>query len=465
MTGPEETAIPLPLADIQGIILRDYDMPVVRHFLLGIENADSGRRFIGSLVNATASSLRITTAEVQPGVTPDYCLNIGFTYEGLKALHLPPSSLESFSSAESFVAGAAARANAIGDIGNSAPQRWKGHLGTSDVHVLLSLYAQDKNTLATRARALAEQFQRNALTLLQHEDGEELHDPYHDEKELPGKLIHFGYRDGISQPAIAGAPPPQFPSAAPVSAGAFLLGYPSQWTGFSYPVPRPPKLGRNGSFAVFRVFQQDVVGFEQHLEDTARATGMDKEEIAAKICGRWRNGTPLVLSPQGRSAVSFAQMNQFDYSSDRDGTTCPFGAHMRRTNPRGDMVAGGHGDKHPIIRRAMPYGPWYDPKTQGDDGIERGLLGLFICVSIEDQFEFLVINWINGSGFRPELPTGIPDPLIGKATPGQERFLIPTKGNPVSIKGFSQFVTTRGCAYCFLPSITGLKYMASLSPA
>ena len=78
-------------------------------------------------------------------------------------------------------------------------------------------------------------------------------------------------------------------------AGEFLFGYPSQYADFSYPVPEPPALGRNGSFMAFRILAQDCRSFEQFLTQAARQTGYDRELIAAKLCGRWRNGVPLLF--------------------------------------------------------------------------------------------------------------------------------------------------------------------------
>jgi hypothetical protein len=34
----------------------------------------------------------------------------------------------------------------------------------------------------------------------------------------------------------------------------------------------------------------------------------------------------------------------------------------------------------------------------------------------------------------------------------------------VILDGLSRFVTTRGGAYCFLPSVTALRYLADLRP-
>jgi deferrochelatase/peroxidase EfeB len=125
-------------------------------------------------------------------------------------------------------------------------------------------------------------------------------------------------------------------------------------------------------------------------------------------------------------------------------------------------VAGADNDRHPIVRRGMPYGPKYDPRDGKADDIERGLLGLFVCVSLEDQFEFLMTNWINRGGFRPELPSATQDLIAGNSVDGEAAFVIPGSSSTIAMPRFSRFVTTKGAAYCFLPSITGLKYIAAL---
>src|SRR5260370_12968065 len=85
----------LNLADVQGFILRGYRMPFVRHFVLQINNVAGSRQFLGSLVNEDeVSSPQITTAAPWTS-KPDYCLNIGLTYERLKELLLSADSLVS----------------------------------------------------------------------------------------------------------------------------------------------------------------------------------------------------------------------------------------------------------------------------------------------------------------------------------------------------------------------------------
>ena len=55
------------------------------------------------------------------------------------------------------------------------------------------------------------------------------------------------------------------------------------------------------------------------------------------------------------------------------------------------------------------------------------------------------------------------DPMIGTQDPAESIFVIPqSNGVPIKVTGFSSFVTTRAAAYCFLPSVTAIKFIARL---
>jgi len=292
---------------------------------------------------------------------------------------------------------------------------------------------------------------------------------------LPGSKAHFGYRDGFSQPTIDCGLENPVPDNQPIApTGEFLLGYPSQFDQFTYPVPLPDELGRNGSFLVLRILEQDCAAFDSLLNESEERYGIAGELLAAKVVGRWRNGTPLTISPDSDwpvPAPAASQLNQYDYAptdtnpeayDDRRGFRCPIGSHMRRANPRGATIAGNGGSRHRIVRRGVPYGPPYDP-SHPNDGIKRGLLGLFVGVSIKDQFEFLMSEWINGGNFAPGI-YGTTDPILGNSPQAENKFVIPRENEkPVVISDFPRLVTTRGSAYTFLPSITGLRFIADLT--
>ncbi len=418
---------------------------MVRHFLLTVGVPVEARKLLGRLVSGDdADALQITTArdwhvgfEPGPGDNPadlprrkpDYCLNLGITWPGLIALevkdHVPALSFKSFGA---FVAGAAARAELVGDTGSSGPKNWIGGFGTGADHVLLTLHAISPEALATYSDRLSILFkERDAFRELWRHDG----------------MALMEIKDGEAE---------------------------------NYFVPEPRELGLNGSFAVFKMAEADVVGFENFLQ--SNKDKIDPELLAAKMCGRWRNGVPLALSPDTDSppgGISPEQLNNFEYvnadgAGDPRGLRCPVGAHIRRINPRGQPVTGqghpgGSNNTHRLIRRGMPYGPVYDP-TQPYDGVERGLLGYFINSNIENQYEFVLSQWVNDSEFAGavRLPAKSKDPLIGAQDPTESIFVIPQANGapPITITGLSSFTSTKAAAYCFLPSVTAIKFIANL---
>ncbi len=444
----------IDLADVQGLIVRGYTMPVVRHVGLQVEDRSRAGLFLTTLLPERSGPLTLTSAEPW-SVKPDVCINLGLTFQGLAALGLPGEALESFPA--EFRLGAVARAETVGDTAESAPANWRSWTTAHGLHALVSVFGQTAEAVERATRELTTSWS-TGWSELGRADG----------SALPDHTAHFGYRDGYSQPTIRGLPlaglPDRLPQAPP---GEFLLGYPSQHVDHAYPVPRPSELGRNGSFSAFRILAQDVAGFADFLTREAAATGLDEELIAAKICGRWRNGTPLVLSPHTDSPeppLPPEVLNDFDYvgsTDDARGLRCPVGSHIRRMYPRSARVAGNGGHLHRIVRRGVTYGPPLDPQDP-HDGQERGLLGLFICVSLRDQFEFLMADWANDGTFAPGLGR-TRDPLLGANDPRSSRFEIPREPGPVVLTGFPRFVTTKGAAYTFLPSMTALRHLARLT--
>ena len=84
----------------------------------------------------------------------------------------------------------------------------------------------------------------------------------------------FGFRDGISHPAIEGSGiPGDNPLEAPLKAGELVLGYRDE-TGRFPQAPQPDVLGRNGTYVAFRKLHQDVAAFRSYLRgERLRAGG------------------------------------------------------------------------------------------------------------------------------------------------------------------------------------------------
>jgi deferrochelatase/peroxidase EfeB len=442
----------LDLADVQGVVVRGYRMPHARHLLLRVEDAPAARTFLGSLVDRDGDALQVTTAEpwTQP---PECCVNVSITYGGLQALGVPGRSLDTFP--DEFTAGAVARADRVGDVGPSSPEQWMPVFRDPGLHVLVHLFGRSGSAVDHAAEDLLARAEGGLSELCRLEAAA---------LDEDRRVEHFGYVDGISQPSIESAPPTDPPDRLSISpTGMFLLGHPTLWSGgpgrppYTYPVPTPEALGRNGSFAAFRVLAQDVGEYLELLAREAERTGLSEELIAAKLCGRWRNGTPLVLSTDTATPLPYDRLNDFDYSQDPRGLACPIGSHIRRMNPRGAKVAGGGPDKRRIVRRALTYGPRHDPNRPDD--VERGILGLFIGVSLCDQFEFLMGQWANDGLFAAGLGR-TKDPITGAQEETGGTFALPLPGRREELTGLPRLVTTRGGAYTFIPSISAIRHVA-----
>lgn len=467
--------------DVQGTILRGYRVDLARHFILSITNAPAASALIGALVDGRGGLPHITTA-ARWTVKPKSFINVGFTFTGLQTLGVTAQQLATFDAAFQRGAASSTTAGIVGDVGNSAPANWVGGLANgADVHLVLSLWVDDDpGELASVTARLRAAFAGCMRELSAH-----------DGHALPDNKVHFDYRDSIAQPAVLGAPPRKAKHAAPdaqpvVATGEFLLGYTNETPGV-YSV-QPSQLSTNSSYAAFRILEQDVAGFEAFLVEYAAKAGIDAETLAAKVCGRWRNGNPLELVPTGPQPVlPNQQLNDFTYVNASDpalddtlGIRDPIGSHIRRNNPRNAAVLGTDSTHHRIVRRAMPYGPAYDPKHP--DGKARGLIGYFINASITNQFEFLTSQWNLLASFVKSAtdPSGAcagnavfnvsgEDVFLGINDPSSSSFTLAACGANgtanTTVTGFPRLVTTRGGAYVFLPSITGLRYLAGLGTA
>lgn len=280
-------------------------------------------------------------------------------------------------------------------------------------------------------------------------------------------------------------------------------------------------LGRNGSYLVMRHLQQDVAGFWQHLDRQAGGDAAARLALAETMVGRRIDGEPLIPAGAGvprhiagigavdaGAAAEQRRLNGFGYRGDPDGLRCPLGAHIRRANPRtADLPEGAPGlvswamrtlgfdadalkrDKvastrfHRLLRRGREYGvpmtidealaarPADDADANdaasGDRrATESGIYFVSLGASIARQFEFVQGAWLMNGKFD-----GLPDesdPLLGHRAPTPDGrpadgFSMPQPSGPDRrIEGLPRFVTVRGGAYFFLPSLRALRYIASL---
>lgn len=186
--------------------------------------------------------------------------------------------------------------------------------------------------------------------------------------------------------------------------------------------------------------------------------------MAARLVGRWRDGTPIERSPSQNDpalANDPYENNNFAYGGDPKGLRCPLGAHIRRANPR-DALPGGAAavEGQRILRRGMPYGPLLQAAA-AEDGIDRGLMFIAVVGNLRAQFEFIQQQWINSGGFAGLDPSQ-KDPYIGN-NDGTGVMVIPMSDFPRRIFNLIRFVTVRLSLYLFMPGIQALRFLSELS--
>jgi Dyp-type peroxidase family len=404
----------------------------------------------------------ISTAQNWGNKPPDFRINISFSHHGLRALDIPWPILDSFP--KEFKAGMLTRAEVIGDDGESAPVKWEEIWQDDRVYAWLGLYAKSEKVLKKQVDEVEKLLSENDCDLAGFQDVGHLKPG----KKLPERPIeHFGFVDGISNPPIAGMDRDGKYGGGRIddcgqwdamAAGEFVLGPYQDEIAERPKAPASDALATNGTFMVYRKLHQDVDLFRQYTQDQAFNLKLDADEIAAKMIGRRKDGSPLIEPNKG------AKDNDFLYEDDLHGEQCPLGSHIRRTNPRDTF---GFGTKlvnrHRMLRRGFPYGKYVKDGVAADKinpESGQGLIFIALVVSIERQFEFVQQQWVN---YGDSLSQGSDkDPLTGNNRPyGQ--FKIPGDDKrPFRIcTKLPRFVTTRGGNYFFLPGIQALHYLAS----
>jgi len=497
MAGPAMTYSMVDYADVQGLVRFGYGhMASASYALVRVKNKAAAKAWL--------RSAPITTAVAQKP-PPKTALNVAFTNPGLKALDVPEPVIASFS--REFRKGMTTdyRRRLLGDVDHNASEQWYWGGPENEPHLLVMFFAEpeyfDSFVQSTKGDTWGDAFEKETWLGTSNLDGDE----------------PFGFADGISQPQIdwdqqRQTPCKQLEYTNIAALGEFLLGYRNEYGKITdrplmdpdaanaellaaVDMPDKKDLGRNGTYLVMRQLEQDVRGFWQFLYEQAGGNLAEAAQLGTKMVGRTRAGDPLVpiqTGPIAGTDPGTVKQNQFTYEADPAGTRCPFGAHIRRTNPRNSdfperrpsvlrrlITILGFGPKgfyddltssvrfHRILRRGREYGSELTPEAALQPAADNSTRGLhFICLNanISRQFEFLQSAWMAKTKFSGL--TEESDPLLGnrESIPGcpvTGNFTIPGDGTlRRRVHDLPQFVTVRGGAYFFLPSLRALRYFA-----
>lgn len=343
----------------------------------------------------------------------------------------------------------------------------------NEIHALLILAGDSESSVNDAVDAVIASLTATVGKVVARENGMGLRrqlDP--NDPSTVAHVEHFGYVDGRSQPVFL-----EEQLDAEKASGGITTWDPSAPLSL---VLVPDPLGKNstscGSFLVFRKLEQNVRGWNRAVGALAGELGVQQELAGAMAMGRFKDGTPVVeQGTSGRTDVH----NNFDFAGDTDGRRCPFQAHIRKTNPRGEAIGAGDSSveserAHRIARRGIPYGGALTTSDVPEEQPEGGVGLLFFCYQgdIWEQFEFIQRRWSNNPFFlQPEKSkkpgydaTGL-DPVIGQAHPQAKGAAHPAANWP---KGWgnettkvdtqlANFVTMKGGEYFFSPSMSFLR--------
>lgn len=493
--------------DVQGLVRFAYaHMTEACYLLVRIRSASAARDWMRDAPFTSAIKLV---------PRPKTALQLAFTRPGLECLNVPTTIIAGFSSEFlSGMAGSEDRSRRLGDVEGNSPSNWRWGGAGKVPHAVVMLFAEagllDSWQQSIKRQMWSDAFEEIECLLTSNMGGRE----------------PFGFIDGISQPQIDWDQMRKVPIngyereySNIVCLGEFLLGYRNEYgrytdrplldardrgtseLPFAEGEPDKKDLGRNGTYVVIRQLAQDVRGFWQFLDRVTRSNPEERQKLGSSMVGRGiGDGLPLVPRSQkaipgiGKTPDDTAK-NQFTYDLDVEGTRCPYGAHIRRANPRTADIPGaptglistlihtlGFGNKnlrddliastrfHRLLRRGREYGPKLTPEEAlqpaAPDAAESGLQFVAINDNIQRQFEFVQNAWLMRTKF--DGLTEESDPLLGNREPVIEcpftnTFSIPqSDGIRRRIMEVPRFISVRGGAYFFLPSLSALRYLSSL---
>ncbi|KAJ7143350.1 fungal peroxidase [Mycena crocata] len=449
------SAADLNLTDVQGDVLVGMQKKKELFFFFGISDATT---FKAKLRSDIVPLVTTTTQMIDNATQPVTALNIAFSHTGLVKLNvsLVDDTIGDSDFANGQLQAVVGPTNFLGDPGTT---NWVPQFVGTNIHGVILLASDTVDNINAELASLKSVL-GDSITEIYSLQGAARPNPATGPKQEGHE--HFGFLDGISNPAVTGFQAPK-PGQAIVPAGEILVGE----VGDSEITSRPD-WAKDGSFLAFRQLKQLVPEFNKFLTDNPiRAPGLTPQQgsdlLGARMVGRWKSGAPVMLAPlfdDPELGANASRNNDFDYTEPgaSDQSKCPFSAHIRKTRPRADIgLPENKTSNHHIVRGGIPYGPEVtdDEASSNTTQIERGLAFVAYQSSLANGFQFLQQLWANNPSF---VHGGVGfDPIIG-ANKGAPRPVFGLDSTDVTrnITLVTDFVVSRGGEYFFSPSLSAL---------
>jgi deferrochelatase/peroxidase EfeB len=464
---------PLDRSNIQSLVFQPHRCGHSRHFLFQVQGKAGGKRFLAEWIP------RISHGDTGLDAPPAALVNMAVSWPGLDKLGAfdAMGGVQEAEKVFYFDFKDPPDPNSLGAFGASAPENWwNKRFKTRDIDISFHVYCTSAEKLADASGKVRESARRNDLKeLIPTLDGEAITGCALGTGEAGLRKLHFGYSDGFSQPDVEWGDGRQAPASRGqrrYPRGYFIIDDEFDDDAQSFPKEGEwRKLVLHGSYLALSWVYQDVAAFNRFLRENGPkiappgASQKDAEELlAAKMMGRWRDGTPLALSPDKPDEP--LSKEPFDYSQDPRGERCPISAHIRIVNGRDQPLDFVNQMMFPagfprVLRRGSTYGTWLEGEV--DDGKDRGIVGMFLCANVNQQF-YALTRWIAKTNFSEAFADQAgQDPLfasrqVPRATNG---FTIPTGNGPVTLKGIPDFIRMQGVAILLMPSLATLRRLSA----
>ncbi|NEP00356.1 MAG: Dyp-type peroxidase [Symploca sp. SIO2E9] len=438
------------LEDLQGNILKGHGRDYSVHLFLKwkLEQVKKAKQWIKNFAQTYVTSAKQQADEAlkyrTQKITGSVFANIFFTRKGYQALGFGAIQIPKD---QPFTMGM--KHEQIRDsLGDPEVEEWEEGF-QQEIHALILIADDVPDTLSKTVDEIKREL-CDVAVIIHQQDGFVL-------RNEAGQVIeHFGFVDGVSQPLFLQGDIEK----AQTKDCNFSLWDPR--APLEIIVVKDPNGKRDdsyGSYLVYRKLEQNVQGFRGDQQKLAHQLSINNDLAGALVVGRFADGTPVTESDVP-TCCGTPPTNNFNYDADFPATKCPFHAHIRKTNPRGDTgkVESSPGcdealameRNHRIARRAISYGE-NDPNQTPETG--SGLLFLCFQANTENQFNFIQARWSNPDRF---VQVGVgPDPLIGQPE-GTQKWPKQWGGTETEDYDFKLWVSMKGGEYFFAPSLSFL---------
>ena len=444
------------LSSLQGNILKSHGRSHAAHLILRFKtdaaSVTKAKQWIAEFARTqitSAQDQRKTTVLWKAPANQDHCGELFAMFllspTGYGALGLDPSRPP-----DGFFQGGM---QGDGELSEDGPRESRDAPYNGDVHAMVLLAHGCLDPL-NEAAAYVEAELKSFCDVVHKEQGKKLQQP------MDGKLItieHFGYADGVSQPLmikediddeVAKRGNAHWDPAASLNLAL---------------VEEQPGSQTYGSYMVFRKLEQNVRLFKdrtEQLADQMGLTGTDRPLAGALAVGRHKDGTPVIPTTVVQPD---AFPNDFNYDNDADGKVCPFHAHIRKSNPRGDLsrrpvnpVPLEIEKRFRIVRRGITYGERPDLASDLPGSVQPPETGVgLLFMSFQANLGQFTIQQ-GGSDSNDFVRPGVGvDAIIGRNdNPTPQTWPTPGSETPFTM---ANLVSFKGGEYFFAPSLPFLR--------